>query len=116
MRLWASALCAVMLTGCRAEVPRAVDKMSFFVTSVQAGDGGSIGGLDAADNHCATLAAAVGSPKRQWRAIAGHPDRGGKYGGERASSWNSAHETRGCSLPTLKAIGGAGLYYCFALD
>ena len=63
VRLWASTLAAVILAACQADVPHAVDKMSLFVTSVQAGDGGNIGGLDAADAHCAKLAAAVGSPK-----------------------------------------------------
>lgn len=31
-------------------------------------------------------------------------------------SWNSAHQTKGCSLPDLKATGGDGLFYCFAAD
>jgi hypothetical protein len=29
-------------------------------------------------------------------------------------SWNSAHQTTGCSLKSLKATGGDGLFYCFA--
>jgi hypothetical protein len=29
-------------------------------------------------------------------------------------SWNSAHQTTGCSLQQLKATGGDGLLYCFA--
>lgn len=41
---------------------------SFFVTSVQAGDGGNIGGLAAADAHCQKLADAAGIRGREWRA------------------------------------------------
>jgi hypothetical protein len=41
--------------------------LSFFVTSVQAGSGGSIGGLAGADAHCQKLATSVGS-QRTWRA------------------------------------------------
>jgi hypothetical protein len=40
--------------------------MSFFVTSRRTGDGGNLGGLEGADAHCRTLAAAAGSPKREW--------------------------------------------------
>jgi hypothetical protein len=42
--------------------------MSFFVTSTRTGDGGNLGGLDGADAHCQRLAAAAGSPKREWYA------------------------------------------------
>jgi hypothetical protein len=31
-------------------------------------------------------------------------------------SWNSAHQTTGCALSNLKATGGDGLFYCFAVD
>jgi hypothetical protein len=43
-------------------------KMSFFVTSVPAGDGGNLGGLAGADAHCKKLATDAGSPKHEWRA------------------------------------------------
>jgi hypothetical protein len=42
-------------------------RMSFFVTSVPAGDGGDVGGLAGADAHCQKLATAVGSTKH-WHA------------------------------------------------
>jgi hypothetical protein len=42
--------------------------MSFFVTSVGVGNGADLGGLDGADQHCQTLAAAAGSGKKTWRA------------------------------------------------
>ncbi|NMG43623.1 hypothetical protein GPA22_07745 [Aromatoleum toluvorans] len=46
----------------------AADKMSFFITSVGAGNGADLGGLEGADRHCQSLAAAVGAGKRTWRA------------------------------------------------
>jgi hypothetical protein len=45
-------------------------------------------------------------------AIVGHHDRSG--GGN--SSWNSAHASRSCSQTDLVATGGAGLFYCFAIN
>ena len=41
----------------------------------------------------------------------GHHDRQG--GGENPTSWNSAHNSRGCSQASLVSSGGAGLFYCF---
>jgi hypothetical protein len=32
------------------------------------------------------------------------------------ANWNSAHDSRGCSLDALVATGGYGLLYCFAAD
>ena len=48
------------------------------------------------------------------RAQVGHHDRMGQ--GDGASSWNSAHPSRGCSEQDLQSTGGAGLFYCFAID
>jgi hypothetical protein len=48
------------------------------------------------------------------RAQVGHHDRMGQ--GEGAASWNSAHASRGCSQQDLVSTGGAGLFYCFAID
>jgi hypothetical protein len=42
----------------------------------------------------------------------GHSDRMGGGG----TSWNSAHATRGCSQQDLVATGGAGRFYCFAIN
>jgi hypothetical protein len=45
--------------------------MTFFVTSVGKGDGANLGGLEGADAHCASLAAAAGAQLaagRAWRA------------------------------------------------
>jgi hypothetical protein len=48
------------------------------------------------------------------RAQVGHHD--GKGQGKDATSWNSAHASRGCSQEDLQSTGGAGLFYCFAVD
>ena len=48
------------------------------------------------------------------RAQVGHHDRMGL--GPGAESWNSAHATSGCSQAHLASTGGAGLFYCFAID
>ena len=42
--------------------------MGFFITSVGPGDGASLGGLEGADQHCQSLAAAVGAGNRAWHA------------------------------------------------
>ena len=189
--------------------------MGFFVTSVGVGDGANLGGLDGADAHCQTLAAAAGAGDRTWRAylstqgseavnardrigegpwanaeglvmatsverlhfdnstfnwthsldengnqfasrIDGDPDftehdvlTGTRIDGTAfpegddrtcgnwtsndegsamlghadrysfttpGSPWNTAHPSRGCSQDDLVATGGAGLFYCFAID
>ena len=40
----------------------------------------------------------------------GHSDRSG------GSSWISAHPSKGCSQANLASTGGAGQFYCFAID
>ena len=45
-------------------------------------------------------------------AQVGHHDRTG--GGPNPKQWNSAHQSKGCSLPALQSTGGNGLFYCFA--
>lgn len=49
-------------------------------------------------------------------AMTGHHDRSGLAADAWSVSWNSSHNTRGCSQDALKSIGGAGLFYCFAAD
>jgi hypothetical protein len=46
-------------------------------------------------------------------ARVGHHDRTG--GGDHPTSWNSAHNSRGCSQENLQSTGGDGLFYCFAI-
>jgi hypothetical protein len=47
-------------------------------------------------------------------AQVGHHDRQG--GGANPTSWNSAHATPGCGAENLRKVGGAGQFYCFAVD
>ena len=47
-------------------------------------------------------------------AMLGHVNRSG--GGQRGTSWNSAHLSRGCSQDALRASMGDALFYCFAVD
>ncbi len=49
-------------------------------------------------------------------AMLGHSDRTGLDESVPAKSWNSSHQSRGCSPDALKATGGAGLFYCFAVN
>ncbi|MFW6200981.1 MAG: hypothetical protein ACOC8B_00250 [Gemmatimonadota bacterium] len=46
-------------------------------------------------------------------ARVGHHDRTG--GGQNPTSWNSAHNSRGCGQEDLQGTGGNGLFYCFAI-
>jgi len=47
-------------------------------------------------------------------AQVGHSDRQGLRSDVAAQSWNATHPSRGCSMPQLRASGGAGMFYCFA--
>jgi hypothetical protein len=47
-------------------------------------------------------------------AMTGHHDRVGPIDSAWATSWNSAHPTRGCHPEGLRSTGGDGLFYCFA--
>ncbi len=218
--LWAGAAVfgALILSGLTVMAQQQEEEpppMGFFLTSVGVGDGANLGGLDGADAHCQSLAAAAGSGDRTWRAylstqgpgavnardrigegpwanseglimatnvdslhydnsnfnwthsldengnqfasrIDGDPDftvhdvlTGTQMDGTAfpagddrtcgnwtsnsegsamlghadrysfttpGSSWNTAHPSRGCSQDDLVATGGAGLFYCFAVD
>jgi hypothetical protein len=49
--------------------------------------------------------------------VVGHHDRAGPVDHPWATSWNSAHPTRGgCSQEALRSTGGDGLLYCFAVQ
>ena len=74
-----------------------------------------------ADGTLATGGLPNGGPCGNWTSNAtdgvarlGHFDKQG--GGDSPNSWNSAHNSRGCSQANLVATGGAGLYYCFATN
>lgn len=49
-------------------------------------------------------------------AMVGHHDRWGLKDDEPARSWNASHPSRGCSQDNLRASGGAGMFYCFAVN
>lgn len=214
----AAAAGSLLVLGCGGMPQRdgGPQQMTFFVTSVNPGKGGDLGGLAGADAHCQSLAAKAGAGGRAWRAYlstqgvelgdkgvihardrigngpwynakgvrvarnvadlhstrnnvtketaidergrpvngrtekpnrhdiltgsrpdgtaypagenltcgnwtgtsglaqVGHHDRRGM--GTGVNSWNSAHASRGCSQADLESTGGAGLFYCFAID
>ncbi len=63
--------------------------------------------IDNADHTCNNwTSSTTGS------AQVGHSDRIGNNN----HSWNSAHATTGCSQAALESTGGAGLFYCFAIN
>ena len=49
-------------------------------------------------------------------AMVGHHDRTGLDDSAPAKSWNSSHQSRGCSRDALRATGGDGPLYCFAAN
>ncbi len=64
-----------------------------------------------ANSTCANWTQNIGGA-----AMVGHHDKMGLDDSVPAKSWNSSHQSRGCSPDQLKASGGAGLFYCFAAD
>jgi hypothetical protein len=62
---------------------------------------------DAADHTCVNYTSSAAGTVQL-----GHHDRTG--GGN--TSWNSTHPSRGCSQENLVSTGGAGLFYCFAIN
>jgi hypothetical protein len=62
---------------------------------------------DSADHTCGNWTSGAAGT-----AQLGHHDRTG--GGN--TSWNSTHASRGCSQENLVSTGGAGLFYCFAIN
>ncbi len=62
---------------------------------------------DGADHTCGNW-----TSETTGTAQLGHSDRNGANN----TSWNSAHPSRGCSQANLVSTGGAGLFYCFAIN
>ncbi len=62
---------------------------------------------DSADHTCGNW-----TSETTGTAQLGHFDRSGANN----QSWNSAHASRGCSQDNLVSTGGAGLFYCFAIN
>lgn len=68
----------VAVQGKEPIVPATDTSMSFFVTSVNPGKGGDLGGLLGADAYCATLAEGAGVVGKEWRAyLSATPTEGG---------------------------------------
>jgi hypothetical protein len=67
-RMMTAAACVALLAGGTLAAHAQNAEMTFFVTSNGPGDGANLGGLDGADAHCQTLAAAVGAGNREWHA------------------------------------------------
>lgn len=63
----AGAAAALGLSAARPAMAQQAAQMTFFISSKPA-EGGNLGGLDGADRHCQTLAAAAGAGARTWRA------------------------------------------------
>jgi hypothetical protein len=63
----------VMGLGVAAAAEAPSSDMSFFVTSVGKGKGADLGGLEGADAHCAALARAAGSTRKDWHAYLSTP-------------------------------------------
>ena len=49
-------------------------------------------------------------------AMLGHSDRSGPNDSAPMKSWNTSHPSRTCSQQGLVSTGGAGLFYCFAIN
>lgn len=62
---------------------------------------------DSADHTCKNW-----TSNGEGSAQVGHHDRTGGPG----TSWNSVHASRGCSQQNLVSTGGAGYFFCFAVD
>lgn len=63
-RILASGLTLLMATAASAQD----QNMSFFITSVNPGDGANLGGIEGADAHCSALAEAAGITGKSWAA------------------------------------------------
>lgn len=59
---------ALILAGCATEPGQSGAGMTFFITSAGPGNGANLGGVEGADRHCQSLAAAAGAGQRAWRA------------------------------------------------
>ena len=90
---------AVILLSMTSTLALAQDEqepMTFFVTSVGAGDGANLGGLAGADAHCQKLAEAAGAGGHTWRAYLSTQGAGAVNARDRIGSgpWHNADGTR----------------------
>jgi len=66
---------------------------------------------DAADHTCKNYTSSGEGSVR-----VGHSDRTNRGATGGNVSWNSTHDSRGCSQENLVSTGGNGYFYCFAAD
>ncbi len=66
---------------------------------------------DAADHTCKNYTA-----NGEGSVRVGHSDRTNRGATGGNVSWNSTHDSKGCSQANLVSTGGAGYFYCFAAD
>jgi hypothetical protein len=62
----------------------------------------------------ATCSNWTSSAEGRGSALVGHTDLIGNTQGP--NLWNHSHKTPGCSPANLQRVGGAGLFYCFAIN
>jgi hypothetical protein len=74
----AVAVAVLAAAGGQSASAQSAADMSFFVTSVNPGKGGDLGGLAGADAHCASLAGAAGAGGKTWRAYLSADAMGGQ--------------------------------------
>jgi hypothetical protein len=79
-------LVAVLAMAWPQDAPAQDPQMSFFITSVGSGNGADLGGLEGADRHCQSLAAAVGAGDKTWRAYLSTTGAGGVNARDRIGS------------------------------
>ena len=72
-------------------------------------DGMAVPGPD--DATCSNW---TSSTDGQGGAVVGHHDLTGNPNGP--NFWNYSHKTPGCAQTNLQRVGGAGLFYCFAVN
>jgi hypothetical protein len=71
-------------------------------------------GTVASDTDDVTCSNWTSSAEGQGSAVVGHHDLIGNTQG--VNFWNYSHKTPGCSPANLQRVGGAGLFYCFAVN
>lgn len=64
----AAVAATALIIGCGAMRSSSGNPMSFFITSINPGKGGDLGGLAGADRFCQSLATSAGAGNKTWRA------------------------------------------------
>ncbi|MEY2687226.1 MAG: hypothetical protein RL375_1424 [Pseudomonadota bacterium] len=85
-------LASALVTACAPTPTAPANPMSFFITSTNPGKGADFGGLAGADQHCKSLAGAVGAGNKTWRAYLSTTGAGGVNARDRIGKgpWQNA--------------------------